>query len=86
VMYQYGHHGAGGWGFLMILGMLAFWALLIVVGVAVYRLVSAHPQPPAAPVRTPDAEHVLAQRFASGEIDQTEYAARLAVLREHHPQ
>lgn len=86
MMYQYGHYSAGGWGFLMILGMLVFWAALVVACVAVYRLSSAHAHLPAAPARTPDAEQVLARRFAAGEINETEYAARLAVLREQHPQ
>ena len=96
MVYQYGHHGAGGWGLLMILGMAAFWVLLIMVGVAVYRLSSGSAQahlptarghgPDVAPARGPDAEQVLARRFAAGEIDETEYTARLAVLREHHPQ
>jgi uncharacterized membrane protein len=38
--------------------------------------------PPATtPTATP--EQVLAARFARGEIDETEYRARLAVLRDH---
>lgn len=86
MIYEYGHHDFGAWGILMVLGMLAFWALLIVVGVAVYRLSSAHAHPPSEPAGAPDAEQILARRFAAGEIDETEYAARLAVLHEQHPQ
>jgi putative membrane protein len=86
MMYPYGHHGGGGWGLLMVLGMVAFWVLLIVAGIAVYRLSSAHAHLPSAPPRSSDPEQVLARHFAAGEIDETEYTARLAVLREQHPQ
>ncbi|MEY9931841.1 putative membrane protein [Catenulispora sp. GP43] len=86
MMYQYGHHGIGAWGFLMTLGMLAFWALLIAVGVTLYRLSSAHAHLPTAPPPDQDAEQVLARRFAAGEIDEKEYTARLTVLHGQPPQ
>lgn len=40
--------------------------------------------PWAAPGRT--AEQILADRFAKGEVDETEYRARLEVLRAHRPE
>ncbi|MGS2811416.1 SHOCT domain-containing protein [Nocardia sp. MW-W600-9] len=70
-----------GWGYAwMGMGMIVFWALLI-VGFALalrylFRMDGEHRHP--AP---PGPEHVLAERFARGEIDAKEYADRLSVLR-----
>jgi putative membrane protein len=75
----------GGWGVLMVLSMVAFWALLAAVGVALYRLRETEPRTVPTPGGVTDAEEVLARRFAVGEIDESEYAARLAVLREQRP-
>lgn len=80
-------HDMGGWGYAgMGLGMLLFWGLLI-AGLAVmirfslgdYRDRSSRPETP----QPPQAEETLAQRFARGEIDEKEYAERLAILRTH---
>ena len=67
----------GGWWAwpVMILGMVAFWGGLIW---GVFMLVSRS-NPPGAP---PDAEQVLARRFAEGELEANDYQQRLAVLRE----
>ncbi len=80
-MYWY-DHDVSGWGYVwMGFGMVLFWALLIAGFVLALRYLfrvdnerRAHPVPPGA-------EHVLAERFARGEIDAKEYAERLAVLR-----
>lgn len=70
----WGHHSWWGGGLMMLL-----WVLLVVAMVVV--LVRAFDRrDPAAP--TADAEQVLAGRYARGEIDETEYRARLAVLKE----
>ncbi|WP_225729126.1 MULTISPECIES: SHOCT domain-containing protein [unclassified Nocardia] len=73
--------GVSGWGYAgMGIGMVLFWALLIVAFVVAIRYllrsIANHPHP-AAP---PTAEHLLAERFARGEIDEQEYTARLATL------
>ncbi|WP_439957226.1 SHOCT domain-containing protein [Nocardia inohanensis] len=78
-------HGMNGWGYAwMGLGMVVFWALLIGGLVLVVRLVAGDrdrsPWPPG-----PTAEQLLAQRFARGEIDEREFAGRIAALREHNP-
>jgi putative membrane protein len=70
-----------GWGwFAMSVGMVLFWALVITAIVLLVRYVghtTQHPgQPPTA--RTP--EQLLAERFARGEIDETEYTHRLDTL------
>lgn len=71
----------GWWGYAgMGIAMLAFWGLLITAVILLVRsdVADRHPVPPA----THDApEHVLADRFARGEIDEKEYRERVAVLR-----
>ncbi|MFF8407542.1 SHOCT domain-containing protein [Streptomyces sp. NPDC015684] len=57
------------------LTMLLFWALVVAAGVALVRHLSALPRG--------RAEELLAERFARGQIDEEEYARRLARLREH---
>ena len=81
MMYWYGDNmGGGGWA-LMIFGMVAFWALVILGIVFLVRSSRTATQPlvPQAAVLAP--EQLLAGRFARGEIDETEYAHRLTVLR-----
>ena len=87
MMLWYGNDGGvgNGWGYvLMGVGMLLFWGLLIAGAVAVFRqpdrrdrvaggMVPAH--------RT--AQQLLAERFARGEIDETEFTGRLAALHGH---
>ncbi|MGW2747420.1 SHOCT domain-containing protein [Streptomyces sp. NPDC001450] len=77
-------HGVSGWGwFAMSVGMVFFWALIITLGVLLYRA-SATPKgsgdrADTQPLgRTP--EQLLAERFARGEIDEDEYHRRLTVL------
>ncbi|WP_198152899.1 SHOCT domain-containing protein [Pseudofrankia sp. DC12] len=95
MMYWHYGHGMGGWGwFAMSLGMLLFWAVLIVGAVLVVRALTnagdrgrSEMRPPAGPAATdgpvrPSPEQILADRFARGEIDEKEYRARLAALRE----
>ena len=75
-------HGLSGWGYAgMGIGMVLFWALIIVGIVALVRYTSGDAKPPASAPSSP--EHELATRFARGEISETEYRDRLAVLRDH---
>lgn len=73
---------SGGGYLVMMLGMLVFWGLIIAAVAMVLRqpdrsdraaggMVPAH--------RT--AQQVLAERFARGDIDETEFNGRLAALR-----
>lgn len=74
-----GHMGGWGWG-LMMTSMILIWALLIGLAVVAYRAWSNSAKD-AAPVATPPtAQQILAERFARGEIDETEYRGRLAAL------
>jgi putative membrane protein len=79
MMWWYG--GGPGWGgWLMIaLILLAFWALVVFGGVALYRTLRRNDHPPAS---GPDpAERLLDERLARGEIDIDEYTARRDLLR-----
>ncbi len=81
-MYYGGHMSGGGWA-LAGVGMVVFWGLVITGVVLLVRSVgrSGQPSDQPSPVRTP--EQVLAERFARGDLDETEYQNRLVVLREH---
>jgi len=81
MMYWYGDHmGGGGWA-LMILGMVAFWGMVILGVVFLVRSWRTGAQPLVPQIAVLAPEQLLAGRFARGEIDETEYAHRLAVLR-----
>lgn len=75
------HDGPGGAGWLlMILSMLAFWALVIGAVVLVSRGSGSGRTPP--PPAAPDPRRILDERFARGEIGPEEYRERRAVLDE----
>jgi putative membrane protein len=77
-MYWYDHMGSWGYAGMGIV-MVLFWALLIVGVVALVIFVTRDRHNQESPT-TP--ERMLAARFARGEISETEYRDRLAVLRE----
>ncbi len=80
-MYWYGHE-MGGWGYpLTLIGVALFWAAVIYGIVALVRYTGRNRRPPGYPGQTSTAEGLLAERFASGEIDEDEYRRRLAALR-----
>lgn len=81
MMFWYGNHTSG-WGWaLMTIGMAAFWGLLIIGIVLLSRSTPSTAAPPAQPPAPSTPEQLLAQRFATGEIDETEYTGRLVALR-----
>ena len=73
-------HGMGWWGYAgMGIGMVLFWGLLIAGIIGLVAFITGDrtsPQSPAPP------DQILAARFARGEISETEYRDRLAVLHE----
>jgi putative membrane protein len=80
MMFWYGDHTSG-WGIaLMSLGMIVFWGLLI-FGLGMLLRSTSGPGTDDAAAR-PTPEQILAERFAHGQIDETEYARRLDTL---HP-
>ncbi|MCW2630811.1 SHOCT domain-containing protein [Mycobacterium sp.] len=84
MMFWYGNN-MNGWGYAgMGIGMVLFWALIIVGIVALVRFSSGNQQGGQPPTNdAPSPEQLLAGRFARGEIDETQYRERLAVLRDH---
>lgn len=76
-------HDMSGWAYAgMVIGMVLFWVLVIAGIIALIRYSSVPIRAAAAPQQYGEtAEQVLATRFARGEIDETEYQQRLAVLR-----
>ena len=74
--------GWGGW-IVMILTMLAFWSLVVIGVIAIFRG-DRDARPPLQQSRGRDPLHVLDDRFARGEIDVDEYHARQKVLRPVH--
>ncbi|PRX45935.1 putative membrane protein [Prauserella shujinwangii] len=78
----YWDHGYwnGGWlgGLLMVIMMIVFWGGLITITVLLLRRFT-HPGGGQRP--SGDAQRILDERFARGEIDQEEYERRRAVLR-----
>lgn len=82
MMYWDGH-GFGGWGIaVMLISMFLFWGAVILGIVLLARAVGGKPQYRGELPMSGNAEATLAQRFANGEIDEAEYRARLATLRE----
>ena len=73
-------HDMGWWGYAgMGIGMVLFWALIVAGIVALVLYVAGDrrtQQPPQS------ANEILAARFARGEISETEYRDRLAILRD----
>jgi putative membrane protein len=85
VMFWYGNDMSA-WGYAgMGIGMVLFWALIVVGIVALVRYGSSAGQQDGRPPFTdaPSPEQVLAGRFARGEIDETQYRERVSVLRDH---
>lgn len=77
-------HDMGWWGYAgMGIGMVLLWALIIVGIIALVRYATTDRRTPPSPAPGPTPEQVLADRFAHGEISETEYRDRLAVLRAH---
>lgn len=78
-MFWYGHD-MGWWGAAaMGIGMVLFWALIVggIVALVMYLVGDRRNQPPST-----SPGQILAERFARGEISETEYRDRVAVLRD----
>jgi putative membrane protein len=82
---MYGWNGGWGvWGWvLMALMMLIFWGGVVTVVILLVRGRSSGTPGPSGPYGTPhdEAERILNERFARGEIDETEFTARRTALR-----
>ncbi len=80
---DWNHHGwGGGWWIFMVIMMILFWASIAWIVVTLIRHNSpTHPH--HAPI--PDAEQILHERVARGEIEVEEYQQRLQALRSNRP-
>jgi putative membrane protein len=79
MMYWWGDQ-MNGWGWaLMSISTVVFWALMIVGIVALIRYARS-PGPDRRSQTRPAPEQVLAERYARGEIDESEYRRRLDTL------
>ncbi len=66
---------SGGWWILMMVGMIVFWALIILGGAWVVRsVILSRREPTERPIE------ILDRRFAQGEIDEDEYQKRRSAL------
>lgn len=84
-MYWNSNH-MNGWDWLtMSLSMVLFWALLIAVGVLLFRALNRVGTDTHTGASRTTPEQLLAERFARGEVDEDEYRRRLAVLRQDSP-
>ena len=70
--------GWSGW-LIMSITALAFWALVVFAVIALFRGARSDAAPTGR-VEERDADQILDQRFARGEIDADEYHARQRVL------
>ena len=75
------HDGGPGWGgwVVMTLVMMAFWALVVFGAIALYRTMRRDDSGPAR--RDEDAQRLLDERLARGEIDSDDYRQRRELLR-----
>ncbi|MFJ6279192.1 putative membrane protein [Arthrobacter subterraneus] len=72
----------GGWGYvLMVLSFVLFWGTVITAIILVARSLGAGKERQETGSGMGVADNLLAERFARGEIDETEYTARLTALR-----
>ena len=79
-----GYGGGWGWGawLNMGVGMVVFWGLVIACGVALVRYLAAgRNRSSGTRDALSEAERILADRFARGEIDEDEFRRRSALLR-----
>lgn len=84
-----GWHG-NGWGggqwVAMILMMVVFWGVIAAIAISWTRSSSRshheHHSLPVPPAVSHDAEKILHERFARGEIDEDEYTRRHELLKE----
>jgi len=84
MMYWDGNMGA--WGYiLMVVSFILFWGAIIAAIVVFARSMGPGDRRRGnSRAGGGVAEDLLAERFARGDIDETEYTARLAALRRAH--
>ncbi len=83
-MFMGWYHDGMGWAnwLVMALSMAAFWTLVIFAVAAIFR---SNRDTTGKATGQQDPLDILDQRFARGEIDESEYHTRAAVLRSAAP-
>ncbi|AMU66014.1 SHOCT domain-containing protein [Mycobacteroides abscessus] len=83
MMLWYGSEMSG-WTYAgMAIGMILFWAALIVGGVVLLQQVFATNNAESIRMRDNDsAQCILAEKFARGDIDENQFRRQIATLRE----
>ncbi|MES2094841.1 MAG: hypothetical protein V4531_13680 [Actinomycetota bacterium] len=72
----------GGWGYaLTAIGMVLFWGAVITGIVLLVRSSGVNSRPNTEQLASSSAENLLAERFARGEIDESDFSSRVAILR-----
>ncbi|MHB8220612.1 MAG: SHOCT domain-containing protein [Acidimicrobiales bacterium] len=85
MMYGWGNQGWGvGVWIVMAVAMVIFWAIVVFGVVGLVRYLGHSHDTPSAPASGPtsDAETVLRDRLARGEIDEEQFRKTLGALRE----
>jgi putative membrane protein len=72
----------GGWWVVMMVGMLVFWAILVIGVVALLRHYMSRRDGQGSEPPSTSAIEILRERFARGELNEEEYSRRLALLKE----
>jgi putative membrane protein len=82
----HGNGWGGGQWVAMILMMVVFWAVIAAIAISWARSSGRsrheHHSLPVPPAASHDAERILHERFARGEIDEDEYTRRHELLKE----
>lgn len=79
---MYWNGNMGGWGYVfMVISFVLFWGAVIAAVVLLARTLGPGNRGRNLGSGPGYAEDLLAERFARGEIDESEYTARLDVLR-----
>ncbi len=72
-----------GWAAMTAL-ILAFWALLLVAGLVILNSIRSDDRPDQHEAGRSDAQRLLDERFARGELDDADYHQRRELLRAAH--
>ncbi len=81
--YNWGYQGmGGGWWFLMVIGMVVFWSILVFGVVALMRHNHSGPTTLVHPDASDRAVAIIRERLARGEISPEEFTTLLSTLRD----
>lgn len=80
MMYGY-DNGMSGWGYiLMTAALLVIISMVVAAALVLIRSGATARRPAPDAMRRRDAERIIEQRFALGEVDQDEFRSRMDVL------